>query len=100
VSGGLLLNAAWAGARFYVLMPARAASFDHLVGAGGQHGRHIKVECLRGLEVDNELEFSTLFDLQIGYLRFLLLPPIYFATLPGSTTIVAVMRGCSEQKYS
>ena len=27
-------------------------------------------------------------------------PPIYFAALPGSTTIVAVMRGCSEQKYS
>src|SRR5262245_28788512 len=26
--------------------------------------------------------------------------PIYFAALPGSTTIVAVMRGCSEQKYS
>ena len=25
--------------------------------------------------------------------------PIYFAALPGSTTIVAVMRGCSEQKY-
>ena len=37
---------------------------------------------------------------RFGYLCFLLLPPIYLATLPGSTTIVAVMRGCSEQKYS
>jgi hypothetical protein len=41
-----------------------------------------------------------LFDRQIGYLGFLLLTSHYFAALPGSTTIVAVMRGCSEQKYS
>ena len=26
-------------------------------------------------------------------------PPIYFAALFGSTTTIAVMRGCSEQKY-
>ena len=35
-------------------------SFDHLVGTGEQRGRHIDVECLGGLQVDNELERSWL----------------------------------------
>ena len=32
----------------------RAASFDHLVGAGEQVGRHVDAERLRGLEIDSK----------------------------------------------
>src|SRR5262245_34130245 len=34
----------------------RGASFDHLVGAGKQHWRHVKRECSRGFEIDDQLE--------------------------------------------
>jgi len=76
------------------------AAFDAIqVAFAALVKKGIRGRSFGGLEVDNELEFSTLFDRQIGYLRFLLLTPIYFAALFGSTTTVAVMRGCSEQKY-
>ena len=36
--------------------------FDHFVGAGEERGRKLKAESLRGLEVDDQLEFSRLLD--------------------------------------
>ena len=33
-----------------------ASLFDHLVGAGEQHWRHVKQECSRGFEIDDQLE--------------------------------------------
>jgi hypothetical protein len=42
--------------------------FDHLVGAGEQRGRDGQAERLRGLEVDDKLEFGRLLNGQIGWL--------------------------------
>jgi hypothetical protein len=36
----------------------RVASFDHLVGAGKHRGRHGEAECVRSLEVDNQVVFG------------------------------------------
>src|SRR5262249_25548088 len=41
-------------------------SFDHLVGAGEQRGRHLKAECLSSLEVDNKLQRCWLNDWQVS----------------------------------
>jgi hypothetical protein len=38
---------------------------DHIVGAGGQTGRHLDAECLSGLEVNDELELGRLHDRQV-----------------------------------
>jgi glyoxylase-like metal-dependent hydrolase (beta-lactamase superfamily II) len=46
-----------------------ALLFDHLVGASEQRQGHGKTEGLRGLEVDNQLDFRGLLHRQIG--RFL-----------------------------
>jgi hypothetical protein len=43
-----------------------AASFDHLVGDGGHRWRNIEAERLRGLEMDDQLEFSRLHHRQVG----------------------------------
>src|SRR5262249_55138173 len=47
----------------------RAASFDHLVGAGEQCRRHRKAECLRRDQIDDEIELGRLLDRKVGGLR-------------------------------
>ena len=44
----------------------KASSFDHLVGAGEERGARCKPERLRGLEVDNKLEFRGLLDGEVA----------------------------------
>jgi len=44
----------------------RAASFDHLVGAGEQRNWEREPERLGSLEVDDQLDFSGLLDRQGG----------------------------------
>src|SRR6266576_991430 len=58
------LGLTWAG-----LAPAdrasfawRLPSFDHLVGAGRQCGRHFEAQCLRGLQIDHEFELGRLYN--------------------------------------
>jgi hypothetical protein len=40
--------------------------FDHLVGAGKNQGRDRQAERLRGLDIDDEVEFYDLLDRQVG----------------------------------
>src|SRR3954447_441447 len=42
--------------------------FDNLVGSGEERWRHSEAECLRGLQVDHQLEFGRLQDRQIAWL--------------------------------
>src|SRR6516162_6188475 len=43
-------------------------SFDHLVGAGGEHRRDFNAERLRSLEIDDELEAGRLRGGEVGRL--------------------------------
>ena len=45
-----------------------ASSFDRLVGKGEQAGREREAECLRGFQVDNQLELDSLHDRQVARL--------------------------------
>src|SRR5437016_5995223 len=67
---GGLLDLTWAG-----LAPAdrasfawRLPSFNDLVGAGDERPRDFEAERLRGLEVEEQLDFRSLLDRQIGWL--------------------------------
>src|ERR671934_1855422 len=39
-------------------------SFDHFIGAGKQHRRHVEAETLSGIEIDHELKSRGLLDRQ------------------------------------
>ena len=53
------------------VMNSRRSSFDHLVGASEQRRRHVNAECLRGFEVDDQLQPSGLLNGEItGLLAF------------------------------
>src|SRR5260370_42022464 len=44
----------------------RAQLFDHLVGTREQRGRYIEAECLRGFEIDDEVNPGDLLNRKIG----------------------------------
>jgi hypothetical protein len=53
-----MLRALWPGGCW--------GSFDHLVGADGQRQRDRDTECLRCLEIDDQLDFAYLLNREIG----------------------------------
>src|SRR6516225_502714 len=46
-------------------------SFNHLIGTGKQHWRHVKQECSRGFEIDDQLERRRLENRQVRRARTL-----------------------------
>src|SRR6516165_1268811 len=46
----------------------RAASFDHLVGAGKKRRRDFDAQTLGGLQIDDQFEFRRQRDWQVGWL--------------------------------
>src|SRR6266496_2147248 len=49
----------------------KTASLDHLVGSGGQTGRHVEAELLRGLAVDHQLVLDRRLHRKVARLRTL-----------------------------
>src|SRR5215831_19039521 len=69
-----ILRSDWRQACFHTAWTGSGHSlvlFDHLVGTGQDRWRHGETECLRGLEVDHQLECGRLLDRQISRLRAL-----------------------------
>src|SRR5262245_42062395 len=54
---------------FISIPPSLIYLFDHLVGAGEQHRRHLNAERLGGRQIDDEIEFGWLLDRDISGLR-------------------------------
>src|SRR5262245_64823083 len=48
------------------LSQQHSCSFDHLVGAGRQCGRHFEAQHLCGAQIDDEFELGWLHDRQVG----------------------------------
>ena len=46
--------------------PEVVASFDHLVGAGEQRGRHGEAKRIGGLKIDHQIEFYRSLDRKLG----------------------------------
>ena len=49
-------------------MQQHCVLFDHLIGAGEQHWRHFKAECLRRLEIDRQVVLGGRLHRQVGRL--------------------------------
>jgi hypothetical protein len=54
--------------KFHFEPPYYFTSFNHLVGAGKNHGRDCQAKGLGSLEVDDELKLGWLHDRQVGRL--------------------------------
>ena len=48
------------------MVPITPIIFDQLVSGGEQRQWYCKAECLRGIDVDDKLEFGWLLDREIG----------------------------------
>src|SRR6516165_5406795 len=89
----------------------RAASFDHLVGAGKKRRRDFDAQTLGGLQIDDQFEFRRQRDWQVGWLLALENPagvdtnlsigsrPTFTGSSPVANTIgivaVAVLAACA-----
>src|SRR4051812_17172730 len=86
-------NADMTPLRHWAVMCQYATSrrlFDHLVGAGEQRWWHFEAECLRGLQIDNELKLRWLQNGQGTGLFPMQHPPGIDADLP-----ISINKACS-----
>ena len=57
--------------------------FDQLVGSDDQQLRDLQAECLRGREIDDQIELGRLFDRDVGRLG----PAQYFVDVLGTSPV-------------